>query len=316
MSRRSDHARPPPPPPKDVSPLPATATDSPRAHVSYHFAGLRLDSVDPVSKPVLQPSLSGQTDGPVADDDESMVRKRLRMLQGRGADSTEAEVPETPGIANKTFVISIGKERQVDPVVEEKAHAVRMWNDVDHGIFVSSAANASGNTEVRAFRGKEPAVASNGFHELPGSSVYPSQPPQHNRLPTISTGTNSGTHGDGASEAQDQRDLTWRHEEITGHNPNDPEDDGEGINGIGFKPTPAIARQRSEARRKQMEEYRSREAKEARAKRSQRRAKDDGTVPNRFSQDEKEMLRRVRFMETEVRNRKTESGRAGLQSTR
>lgn len=247
----------------------------------------------------------------MADDDESMVRKRLRMLQGWGADTTGPEVPETPDIANKTFVISIGKERQVDPLVEQKAHAVRMWNDVDHGIFVSSAANASGKTEVRAFQGKERVVASNGFHELPASSVYPSQPPQHVHLPGASTGTSRGTHGDQGIEAQDQRDLTWRNEEITGHNPNDPEDDGEGINGIGFKPTPAIARQRSETRRKQMEDYRSREAKEARAKRSQQRAKYDGSAPKCFSQDEKEMLRRVHFMETEVQKR-TGSGRVGF----
>jgi hypothetical protein len=35
--------------------------------------------------------------------------------------------------------------------------------------------------------------------------------------------------------------LTWHDSEITGHAPTDPLDDGYGINGIGFRPTPAMA---------------------------------------------------------------------------
>lgn len=63
----------------------------------------------------------------------------------------------------------------------------------------------------------------------------------------------------------------WQDSEITGHDPDDPEDDLYGINGIGFKPTPAIAHQRSQQRKKQLSEYRNREAREARQKRSERR---------------------------------------------
>jgi hypothetical protein len=68
--------------------------------------------------------------------------------------------------------------------------------------------------------------------------------------------------------------LTWKDSEITGHliDPStDPDDDGTGINGIGFKPTPALAYARAQKRRQQVMDWRAREAREARAKRSQRR---------------------------------------------
>ncbi|EED20300.1 hypothetical protein TSTA_035270 [Talaromyces stipitatus ATCC 10500] len=65
--------------------------------------------------------------------------------------------------------------------------------------------------------------------------------------------------------------LTWSDSEITGHDPTDPNDDGYGINGIGFKPTAAIAWARSQQRQKQVAEWKNREAREAREKRRERR---------------------------------------------
>lgn len=73
--------------------------------------------------------------------------------------------------------------------------------------------------------------------------------------------------------------LTWKDSEITGHlaDPStDPDDDGTGINGIGFKPTPALAYARAQRRRQQLNDWRARETKEARAKRSQRRSRGVG----------------------------------------
>ncbi|KAJ9609357.1 hypothetical protein H2200_005684 [Cladophialophora chaetospira] len=66
-------------------------------------------------------------------------------------------------------------------------------------------------------------------------------------------------------------DEFWHDSEITGHDPDDPDDDGYGINGIGFKPTAALAWSRSQQRKQQLNEYRNREAKEARQRRSERR---------------------------------------------
>ncbi|RAL10860.1 uncharacterized protein BO97DRAFT_406637 [Aspergillus homomorphus CBS 101889] len=65
--------------------------------------------------------------------------------------------------------------------------------------------------------------------------------------------------------------LTWHDSEITGHDPTDPNDDGYGINGIGFKPTAAMAWARSQKRQKQVADWKSREAREAREKRRERR---------------------------------------------
>jgi nucleolar protein 56 len=65
--------------------------------------------------------------------------------------------------------------------------------------------------------------------------------------------------------------LTWHESEITGHDPNDPNDDGYGVNGIGYKPTPAQAWARSQRKKQQLAEYKSREAREARQRRSERR---------------------------------------------
>ncbi|ETI27388.1 hypothetical protein G647_09578 [Cladophialophora carrionii CBS 160.54] len=73
-------------------------------------------------------------------------------------------------------------------------------------------------------------------------------------------------------------DEFWHDSEITGHDPNDPDDDGYGINGIGFKPTAAIAWTRSQQRKRQLTEWKNREAREARQQRSERRKRlfDDG----------------------------------------
>lgn len=69
--------------------------------------------------------------------------------------------------------------------------------------------------------------------------------------------------------------LWWQPAEITGLDHNDPADDGYGINGIGFIPTPAVANARVKHRKRQITEWKSREAKEARQKRVEmRRGKD------------------------------------------
>lgn len=74
------------------------------------------------------------------------------------------------------------------------------------------------------------------------------------------------------SQTSDQDIQYWRDEEITGHEL-DPsgDDDGEGINGIGFRPTPAMAFVRQQRRRQQVSEWKVREAREARQRRIERR---------------------------------------------
>lgn len=86
--------------------------------------------------------------------------------------------------------------------------------------------------------------------------------------------------------------LTWQDSEITGHlaDPGiDPDDDGTGLNGIGFRPTPAIAQLRAQRRRQQVLDWKAREAREARAKRSERRRRGVGGNPSREATVEREV---------------------------
>jgi len=71
--------------------------------------------------------------------------------------------------------------------------------------------------------------------------------------------------------------LTWQDSEITGHEIHRSlGDDGEGINGIGFRPTPAIAHARRQKRKNQLSEWRAREAREARQRRFEKRQQGGG----------------------------------------
>lgn len=97
---------------------------------------------------------------------------------------------------------------------------------------------------------------------------------------------------------QDQDPLTWQDDEITGHDPSDPEDDGYGINGIGFKPTAAIAWGRIQKRKKQIANWRSREAREARELRKQRR---EGMPVNMNLPDSPSKRKKVKFEERKTR---------------
>ena len=99
--------------------------------------------------------------------------------------------------------------------------------------------------------------------------------------------------------------LWWNDDEITGHDPKDPSDDGYGINGVGFLPTPAIANARLERRKKQVAEWKSREAREARQKRSDRRRRiEPGTrspgnpIVHDRNDPGNDERRKVRFLET------------------
>ncbi|KAL8708035.1 MAG: hypothetical protein Q9220_007031 [cf. Caloplaca sp. 1 TL-2023] len=104
------------------------------------------------------------------------------------------------------------------------------------------------------------------------------------------------------SKSPPLRHLWWANTEITGHDPTDPADDGYGINGVGFLPTPAMASARAERRKRQVAEWKSREAKEARQKRSEARRRRDYEINNEADVSNEGALggsqeRRVRFLE-------------------
>lgn len=114
--------------------------------------------------------------------------------------------------------------------------------------------------------------------DLPSSAI-PEPPRRQSRSPPL----------DG-----EPHDNFWSESEITGHLGMDPDDDGIGINGVGFKPTSATAWARSQKRKQQLAEYKSRETREARQRRIERRR-----LPSAAESEENEETRstktRVRF---------------------
>jgi len=84
-------------------------------------------------------------------------------------------------------------------------------------------------------------------------------------------------HHQATTFSPDLHGLTWQDSEITGHEIHRSlGDDGEGINGVGFRPTPAIAQARRQKRKHQLSEWRAREAREARQRRFEKRQQGGG----------------------------------------
>jgi hypothetical protein len=267
---------------------------SPRTKVAYNFQGLQLEDASTVSKLDLRRSHAPKLTP--CDEQESVVRKRVKVLGGkdiRGDLLGKEEIPETPqqqngGNRERSFQIAIGKERVIDPLLAEKARAVTLRNEVDPVIFNSGV-------------GKLKSGLGRSYPSINRLQDSKSRGRKRMGTPPLFGSAEASLEIEGDEEGrvidEDRARLTWHDDEITGYSIEDPDDDGEGINGIGFKPTPAMAYARTAKRRAQMEEYRNREAREARAKRSERRR---GNESVKSREEEIERERRVRFRESLV----------------
>jgi len=87
----------------------------------------------------------------------------------------------------------------------------------------------------------------------------------------------------------------WQPSEITGHDPADPDEDDRGANGIGYQKTKQEAWKIGQQRKKQIAEWRNREAKEARALRAGGRKTLMGRVSKPNSRSGSPVERRVRL---------------------
>ena len=85
--------------------------------------------------------------------------------------------------------------------------------------------------------------------------------------------------------------LTWQEDEITVYDPEDADDDGEGMDGVGFQPPPGLARVTAKRKLGQLAAYRRMVEQEAREGRRRRRGR---------AEDEKERVTRVQFSEGET----------------
>lgn len=278
---------------------------SPRTKVAYGFQGLRLEDAGSVGRfeldlPVVQKGGFDSThfgmDG-ARDVDmlgEEGVRKRVKVLK-----KPLREVPETPHQIGRTqergkqFGIVIGPERVVDPRLKDAAKGVTLSNEVDPVVFRGTPIQRGGSSGMGDLRRAYPSI-----NRLVDSKSRARKMDGNGN--TIMPETNIQRGNVDREVNLERSDMTWHDDEITGHDPTDPDDDGEGINGIGFKPTPAEAYSRAQKRKQQMAEYRNREAKEARKMRSERRR---GSDISKASKEEEETARRVRFLENEVKGR-------------
>ncbi|KIW33111.1 uncharacterized protein PV07_04603 [Cladophialophora immunda] len=146
--------------------------------------------------------------------------------------------------------------------------ASREQNDQVMVPAISSAGELERDRNFSTPKSEEMSESLTGVSSQPGTTV--TKPP----------GESSGPKSPPlASEVSHE---FWQDSEITGHDPSDPSDDGYGINGIGFKPSAAVAWSRSQRRKQQLSDYKNREAREARQQRSERRKRgfdqDDGAL--------------------------------------
>lgn len=292
------------------SPLKDDGSGSPRSSVAHRFRGLAIEcgggaagngsrassSPEPRSMRSIFPFMH--------DEAHSGARKRLKPDTAMtDTDTTQLQLPVAPGDRSvapslPTSELSAPgsrdrKSRSLSPRQAKSPKSTKFA--LDAAVVVQSETLA--NTKP-GFSPKHPQTAS-----LPPGMVSEgdSKHPRGVRIGTPPVQNDTGKKKTDSSEDTIITDplrasLTWHDHEITIYDPDDSDDDGTGINGIGFKPTPAIAYARTVKRKQQLAEYRKREEREARAKRNQRRR--GSPVPGLVELKGSVERRRVRFMES------------------
>jgi hypothetical protein len=268
---------------------------SPRTKVANHLQGLQIDD-RPVSKIDLKrpkmgvvEQMSGQLDGANDDVEDIKTVKRARVL----------EIPETPDVRAKfsseaikqhfdgqkfTVTLNSGPPQDGDSL---KSQGSEFQGEVDPVIFQSGS--PLGKLKTGALKRAYPSI-----NRLLDSKSRPRK--RSGTPPLLSSATGSFEQVESSKVIDPERAAqTWHDDEITGHNPSDPEDDGEGINGVGFRPTAAEAYARAQKRKSQMADYKTREAREARARRSEKRS----GIEKAEREESRHTERRVRFSEAE-----------------
>ena len=249
--------------PPQGSPAPSSGGDSPRNLVADQLRGMSLTALAAIPLSPLTPT-------------DDVLRKKpkldaMRIDSEIGSDSEFAyHTPDKHRNGNHLDTAAGTHGWESSRVIPEtpQASQPRLLPDIasfaQPTTFISSSANNASH----------PYAFPN--HKSRTQNRSSSHPRPRNRSPSPPLST-----------------LTWQDSEITGHlvDPStDPDDDGTGINGIGFKPTPALAYARSQKRRQQLNEWKLRETREARAKRSERRRRGVRGTPSREATVEREVM--------------------------
>ncbi|KAL6852986.1 hypothetical protein ACO1O0_007535 [Amphichorda felina] len=238
--------------------------DSPRSKVAHRFRGLALEGE------------GGSGVAPTTDDDDADLATRKRQRP----DVDMTEVPEGPVVA----VADSEGEAVPQPDVPGETSSKPPGEQPPEGTLQSAYPSINRPSESRSRRGRK---------------RIGTPPPRLRKKAAVSGGEGQADDDEMEIVEPVRAALTWRDDEITVYDPNDADDDGTGINGVGFRPTPALAHARVMKRRLQMAEYRKREESEARARRSQRR---HGHNTAAASPEKSPQSRKVRFIEENNRS--------------
>lgn len=306
--------------------------DSPRTKVAHRFRGLALaDSgggaaaadarVHDTETDPGRDTTDGDPDMMVVDEDESKMRKRSKLtppsvtsdesprlkhstlspiVHQHQLPAKRVEIPETPAVQKTEPHTAAGPESRPVP---GDGHVLFKPS----ASFVQPAAGDEGPTAgpAKVFSSKPPKQSS-AANNRPLESLKSKGRRRAGTPPLAASASklrNADQTGDAAAEVIDpiRAALTWHEDEITVYDPDDEDDDGVGINGIGFKPTPAIAYARTMKRKQQLAEYKKREEREARARRSSRRRGSPDRAPKMQRRESAgtENARKVRFTDSE-----------------
>jgi hypothetical protein len=242
------------------SPAPSSGADSPRNAVANQLQGMTIAAI-PMS--------------PLTPTDEA-IRKKPKLDAMRVDSGTE---PDSE-ITRKTHMSCKGGNKLDTFAVLPRSDASRVIPETPQGAQPRLLPDIASFAQPTAFV-SSPASPAPQSH---ASTSFKSR--AQNRPSSLLRPRNK-------SPSPPLSALTWQDSEITGHLADpatDPDDDGTGLNGIGFKPTPALAYARTQKRRQQLNEWKLRETREARAKRSERRRRGVRGTPSRESTVERDII--------------------------
>ncbi|KAF2661567.1 hypothetical protein K491DRAFT_687346 [Lophiostoma macrostomum CBS 122681] len=242
------------------SPTPTGGADSPRNVVADQLRGMTITALHAIPMSPLTPT-------------DDIVRKKPKLEFLREDSATSDDLTDADSISNPRTHQAIRKNATHDTLETDGQVEIPETPQASFQSQTSQSRTFSpvlSITQPTPFASSASASSAQQFTSSTQTSKarsHPSQPRPRNKSPS-----------------PPPTSLTWQDNEITGHlvDPTtDPEDDGTGLNGIGFKPTPALAYARAQKRRQQLMDWRARETREARAKRSERRRRGIGGAAGR-----------------------------------
>lgn len=247
--------------PPTGSPAPSSGANSPRNAVADQLRGMALVATSAIPMSPLTPT-------------DDVIRKKPKLDEMRVDSGAWLDKNSTTG--------TIGTQRKVNEL-DESAALRRL--DRAREIPETPQSQPRILPDIASFAQPTAFVSSTGPASMQQSAKITQNPQTQKQSSSHPRSLNR-------SPSPPPSALTWHDSEITGHlvDPStDPDDDGTGLNGIGFRPTAAMAYARSQKRRQQLNEWKARETREARAKRHDRRRRGVGRTASRDTTVEREM---------------------------